>query len=78
MSGPDYLNPDSYVPMLRMVFEQCLCCFRFNAEVWLSYAAFEKDEVPKRLLDLQFGPGQAQVSFVLSFNYRIYPTYSRL
>lgn len=49
LSGPDYLNPESFVPMLRMVFEQCLCCFRYNAEVWLAYALFERDEVPKRL-----------------------------
>jgi hypothetical protein len=26
-----------------MVYEQCLCCFRFNAEIWLSYARFEAD-----------------------------------
>jgi hypothetical protein len=48
MSGPDYLNPESFVPMLRMIYEQCLCCFRYNAEVWLSLALFERDEVPKR------------------------------
>jgi predicted Fe-S protein YdhL (DUF1289 family) len=58
MSGPDYLNPESHVPMLRMVFEQCLCCFRFNAEVWLSYALFERDEVPKRAVEAPQQPPQ--------------------
>jgi hypothetical protein len=58
MSGPDYLNPESHVPMLRMVFEQCLCCFRFNAEVWLSYALFERDEVPKRAVEVPQQPPQ--------------------
>ncbi|KAJ1425454.1 hypothetical protein B484DRAFT_420154 [Ochromonadaceae sp. CCMP2298] len=43
VSGPDYLTPDSYRPMVRMVFEQCLCCFRYNSEIWLSYARFEAE-----------------------------------
>jgi hypothetical protein len=55
MSGPDYLNPESFVPMLRMLYEQCLCCFRYNAEVWLSLALFERDEVPKRVAEAQAG-----------------------
>ena len=30
--------------MVRMVFEQCLCCFRYNPEVWLSLAHFEREQ----------------------------------
>lgn len=48
MSGPDYLNPESFVPMVRMVYEQCLCCFRFNPEVWISAAHFEQDPSQRR------------------------------
>jgi hypothetical protein len=44
MSGPDYLNPDSYRPMVRMVFDMCLCCFTYNPEIWLSVAHFERGE----------------------------------
>lgn len=42
MSGPDYLNPNTFIPMIRMIYEQCLCCFLYNAEVWISYAYFEQ------------------------------------
>lgn len=48
MSGPDYLNPESFVPMVRMVYEQCLACFRFNPEVWISAAHFEQDPAQRR------------------------------
>lgn len=48
MSGPDYLNPDSFVPMVRMVYEQCLCCFRFNPEVWISASQFEQHALQRR------------------------------
>lgn len=50
MSGPDYLNPESYAPMIRMVYDQCLCCFRYNPEIWLSLAQFERD-LPGRAAD---------------------------
>jgi hypothetical protein len=77
MSGPDYLNPESHVPMLRMVFEQCLCCFRFNPEVWLSYALFERDEVPKRAVEVPQQPPQVipcvrHASLILGFSQQRY------
>ena len=28
--------------MIRMIYEQCLCCFLYNPEVWISYAYFEQ------------------------------------
>lgn len=35
--------------MVRMVYEQCLCCFRFNPEVWISAAHFEQDPSQRRV-----------------------------
>lgn len=36
--------------MIRMVYDQCLCCFRYNPEIWLSLAQFER-EVASRAAD---------------------------
>jgi hypothetical protein len=32
-SNPDNLEPDNHRDFIRMVFDQCLCCFRFHPEV---------------------------------------------
>ena len=37
------LEPDQLKKIVEMVYEQCLCCFRYNAEVWLSYAKYKND-----------------------------------
>ena len=42
LGNPDYLNSESFKPMVRMVYQQCLCCFYHNPEVWLSFAKFEE------------------------------------
>ena len=33
MSNPDNLTQENFRQMLRMVYEQCLCAFRYNTEV---------------------------------------------
>lgn len=41
MTNPDNLPPDSFKNMIRMVYDQCLCCYLQHPEVWLGYARFE-------------------------------------
>ena len=61
MSCPDYLNLESFIPMLRLIYDQCLCCFRYNPEVWAAYGLFEAQEVPRRSIELQQMQLQQQV-----------------
>jgi hypothetical protein len=28
--------------MIRMIFEQCLCCFCYHPEIWIAYSKFER------------------------------------
>ena len=46
MGNPDNLPTESFVSIIRMLYDQCLCCFQYNPEVWLSYAMFEKQHSP--------------------------------
>ena len=61
MSCPDYLNLESFIPTLRLIYDQCLCCFRYNPEVWAAYGLFEAQEVPRRSIELQQMQLQQQV-----------------
>lgn len=38
--NPDNLNGQLLFDMVRMIYDQCLCCFLYNPEVWLSLAKF--------------------------------------
>lgn len=38
--NPDNLNSQLLYDMVRLVYDQCLCCFLYNPEVWLSLAKF--------------------------------------
>ncbi len=40
MSNPENLTPDIHRNMMLMLFDQCLCCFLFHPEVWISLAKF--------------------------------------
>lgn len=41
-TNPDNLSPETFRHMIRMVFCQCLCCFRYNPEIWMCLARFER------------------------------------
>jgi hypothetical protein len=38
----NFQNFPEGVSILRMIFQQCLCCFYYHPEVWLSFSSFEK------------------------------------
>lgn len=42
MTNPDNLNTDQHNTMMKLVFEQCLCCMLHHPEVWMTYARFQQ------------------------------------
>ena len=60
MSSPDYMSAASFAPLMRMIFGQCLCCFRYHPELWMSLARFEQQQLLRqgpRLEDDSAGMG---------------------
>lgn len=39
--NPDNLAPAQLHSAVRLVYDQCLCCFRLHSEVWISLARLE-------------------------------------
>jgi hypothetical protein len=42
MTNPDNLNTDQHNTMMKLVFEQCLCCMLHHPEIWMTYARFQQ------------------------------------
>lgn len=44
MTNPDNLTDDAHKAYMRMIYDQCLCCLRLHAEVWMGLARFEASQ----------------------------------
>lgn len=42
MNNPDNLTPETHKSMMKMIYDQCLSCFMFHPEVWMSMALYEE------------------------------------
>eukprot|EP01034_Spumella_vulgaris_P021620 gene21620-27659_t len=49
LGNPDILEPAQFQRYIRMLFDQFLCCFRHNAEVWLSLVQFVLQHPDKKI-----------------------------
>ena len=45
-TNPGNLSSELHTQDMRCIFERALCCYRHNAEVWLSYARYEYSPKP--------------------------------
>lgn len=43
MTNPDNLSKEPHHALMRLVYEQCLCCLLHHPEVWMSYARLQLD-----------------------------------
>jgi hypothetical protein len=42
MENPDEMPVESHRSMMNMLFDRCLCCFRYHGEVWISRSRYEQ------------------------------------
>lgn len=49
LGNPDNLEVVSFRTYIRMIYDQFLCCFRYNAEVWLSLVQFVLQQTDKKV-----------------------------
>ena len=41
-TNPDNLTVELHNKMMKMIFEQCLCCLLHHPEVWMTFAKFQQ------------------------------------